>query len=60
MFPTFVVDVMHEVELGTWRSLFIHLLHLLQSLDASLSNELDKRYIVFSLITSRAPKVALL
>jgi hypothetical protein len=60
MFPTFVVDVMHEVELGTWRSLFIHLLRLLQSVDGSLINELDKRYMVFSFTTSRAPNVALL
>jgi hypothetical protein len=42
MFPMFVVDLMHEVELGTWRSLFIHLLRLLESAGgAGLTDELD-------------------
>lgn len=43
MFPTFVVDLMHEVELGTWRSLFIHLLRLLEATGADATPELDKR-----------------
>ena len=42
MFPMFVVDIMHEVELGTWRMLFIHLLRLLESVGSGASNELDK------------------
>jgi hypothetical protein len=43
MFPMLVVDVMHEVELGTWRSLFIHLLRLLESAGPTLTHELDRR-----------------
>ena len=43
MFPIFVVDIMHEVELGTWRSLFIHLLRLLESEGPTLLHELDRR-----------------
>jgi hypothetical protein len=36
-------DLMHEVELRVWRSLFIHLLRILHSIDASLLVELDCR-----------------
>jgi hypothetical protein len=43
MFPMFVVDIMHEVELGTWRSLFIHLLRILESAGPMLIPELDRR-----------------
>jgi len=38
-----VVDLMHEVELGIWRTLFIHLLRMLNALDKTLVNELDRR-----------------
>jgi hypothetical protein len=38
-----VVDLMHEVELGTWRSLFIHLLRILESARDGLLHELDRR-----------------
>jgi hypothetical protein len=43
LFKIFVVDFMHEVELGDWRSLFIHLLRVLDSLNCGLLNELDRR-----------------
>ena len=35
---------MHEVELGGWKALFIHLLRMLESLDKLLLIELDRRY----------------
>jgi hypothetical protein len=35
---------MHEVELGGWRALFIHLLRILESIDDRLLVELDRRY----------------
>jgi hypothetical protein len=38
-----VPDLMHEVETGGWRSLFIHLLRILESVDKSLLMELDRR-----------------
>ncbi|KAF8222463.1 hypothetical protein L208DRAFT_1085530, partial [Tricholoma matsutake] len=47
MFPMAVVNIMHEVELGMWRSLFIHLLHILESAGptcSTLTSELDRRY----------------
>lgn len=37
-------DFMHEVELGGWKALFIHLLRMLESLDEHLLIELDQRY----------------
>jgi hypothetical protein len=43
MFPMFVVDLLHEVELGVWRSLFIHLLRILQAVNPGLIHELDRR-----------------
>ncbi|KIM74574.1 hypothetical protein PILCRDRAFT_14341 [Piloderma croceum F 1598] len=44
LFPIFVVDLMHEFELGVWRALFIHLLRILNSVDKALINELDSRF----------------
>lgn len=43
MYPIFVVDLLHEIELGTWRSLFIHLLRILECVGGGLVNELDCR-----------------
>lgn len=42
-FGMFLVDLMHEVELGVWKALLIHLLRILESLDGQLLNELDYR-----------------
>jgi hypothetical protein len=39
----FHVDLMHEVELGIWRSLFIHLLRILECV-VGATDELDRRY----------------
>jgi hypothetical protein len=36
-------DVMHEIELGGWKALFIHLLRIVQSIDGRLIVELDRR-----------------
>ena len=41
LFSMFVVDMMHEFELGTWKALFIHLLHISEAQDKSLPDELD-------------------
>lgn len=40
-----LVDLMHEFELGVWRALFIHLLRMLNALDKTLVDELDRRYV---------------
>jgi hypothetical protein len=42
-FSMFVVDLMHDVELGDWRALFIHLLRVLNAVDSNLLLELDRR-----------------
>lgn len=42
MHSAFVVDLLHEIEIGVWRSLFIHLLRILHCKDG-LINELDRR-----------------
>jgi hypothetical protein len=40
----FVVDLMHEFELGVWKALFIHLLRMLEAYDKNALYELDRRY----------------
>lgn len=42
MFPMFVVDLMHEIEIGIWRSLFIHLLRILNC-GGGILHEMDKQ-----------------
>ena len=39
----FVVDLMHEFELGVWKALFIHLIRILEAVDKTLVDELDRR-----------------
>jgi hypothetical protein len=43
-FSMFHVDLMHEVELGIWRSLFIHLLRILECI-VGATDELDRRLV---------------
>jgi hypothetical protein len=38
-----VVDLLHEVELGVWKSIFIHLLRILECMDEGLKHEMDRR-----------------
>ena len=38
-----VVDLLHEFELGVWKALFIHLLHILDGLSGNILSELDRR-----------------
>lgn len=45
MFPMFVVDLLHEVEIGVWRSLFIHLLRILECLGPTTVHKLDERCV---------------
>jgi hypothetical protein len=52
MFDMLVVDLLHEVELGVWRSVFIHLLHLLDCHDEGLKHELDQQQVlIWPLVT---------
>ena len=45
MFSTLVVDLMHEVELGVWKAIFIHLLRILDCQNKGLTHELDRRQV---------------
>src|SRR5277367_6447569 len=45
LFSIFLVDFMHEIELGVWRSLFIHLLRILEC-GIGLINKLDSRFVL--------------
>ncbi|RDB22554.1 hypothetical protein Hypma_009968 [Hypsizygus marmoreus] len=42
LFDMFVVDLLHEFELGVWKALFIHLLRILEAINVALINELDR------------------
>ncbi|KAI0065337.1 hypothetical protein BV25DRAFT_1799386 [Artomyces pyxidatus] len=46
VFDMLLVDLMHEIELGVWKDLFIHLIRLLDAVDKTLKYELDRRYVV--------------
>ena len=43
LFPMLVVDLMHEIESGVWRTIFIHLLRMLDCTNPALVTELDRR-----------------
>lgn len=43
---------MHEVELGVWKALFIHLLRILESVNENLLHELDKRSVNIAISAS--------
>lgn len=38
-----VPDLLHELELGVWKTIFIHLMRILEVEDMKLKDELDKR-----------------
>lgn len=45
MYHMFVVDLLHEFELGIWKAVFTHLIRILYATDKSLVHELDRRYV---------------
>lgn len=38
-----VVNLLHEFELGVWKAIFTHLLHIIDSLKGAGLAELDRR-----------------
>jgi len=42
-FLMLVVDLLHEFELGMWKSILVHLLHIVDSLKGTALAELDCR-----------------
>jgi hypothetical protein len=45
----FAPDLLHGVEIGTWKDIFIHLLRLIFAYDGSNVEELDRRYVTTSI-----------
>jgi hypothetical protein len=45
VFSILVVDLMHEIELGVWKAIFIHLLRILDCQGENLKHELDRRQV---------------
>ena len=43
VFEMLVVDLMHKVELGIWKAVFIHLLSLLDCKNENLKYQLDQQ-----------------
>lgn len=52
LFTIFPVDLMHEIELGVWKSLLIHLLRILEAVDENLLHDLDRRSAILSYCAS--------
>ena len=44
----FVVDLLHEFELGVWKATFIHLLRILYAVGGDAIQELNKRQSLLS------------
>lgn len=42
-FSLFVVDLMHEFELGVWKAVLTHLIRILHTQDAGVIAEFDRR-----------------
>ena len=42
-FLMLVIDLLHEFELGVWKSILIHLFRIIDSLKGSVLTELDRR-----------------
>ena len=42
-FSLFVVDLMHEFELGVWKALFIHLIRILVALGGTSIQDFNSR-----------------
>lgn len=55
LFSMLLPDFMHEVELGGWRALFIHLLRMLQTVDEERIVELDRRYVEYFALMDQSP-----
>ena len=50
LYRMLVVDLMHELELGVWKAVFIHLLRILDCESGSLKHKLDTRYAYSKLL----------
>jgi hypothetical protein len=44
LFSMFIVDLLHEFELGVWKAIFTHLMHILFAAGGMAIQELNWRY----------------
>ena len=44
VYSLLTVDLLHEVELGVWKGLFTHIIHILSAHSPNAVGELDRRY----------------
>lgn len=45
MFSIFHVDLLHEIEIGVWKAVLIHLLRILEAVNENLLHDFDWRYV---------------
>ena len=45
LFQLFVVDLLHEIELGVWKALFTHLIRILVAIGGNSIQLLNERYV---------------
>jgi len=46
VYALLTVDLLHEVELGVWKAVFIHIIRILTAHSPESVNELDRRYLL--------------
>ena len=51
LFLMLIVDLMHEFELRMWKAIFIHLLHMLESVKGSTLCEVNQRKVISASLT---------
>jgi hypothetical protein len=47
----FVVDLLHEFELGVWKAIFIHLMRILLAAGGTAVKDLNSRYVIMLFAT---------
>ena len=52
LFQLFVVDLLHEIELGVWKALFTHLIRMLVAIGGKSIQVLNERYVSSNIVHS--------
>jgi hypothetical protein len=50
LFLLFIVDLLHEFELGVWKAIFTHLMRILFAAGGTAIQELNWRYVFYYFI----------
>jgi len=51
LFVMFVIDLLHEFELGVWKAIFIHLMRILHAAGGNCIQELNRRYVISTAVS---------